>query len=319
MHVSLRTAMSTLWHLAFVLLGVSVLTFALLNVLPGDPAQTILGSGAPPEAVEQLSADLGLDEPVIQRFGSWLGDALQADLGQSARSERAVAPMIAERLPPTVELITLALVLAVALAIPTAVLSARRPGGLIDRVFGATAFAALSVPTFLVGVVLILVFAVRLGWLPATGYVGLDQPVEHIRAMILPALTLALGQFAIAQRVVRSEMIDTLGEPFVDAARARGVGESRVLRHHVLRNSLVGIVTLLGLQVGALIGGTVIVENLFGIPGVGRLLIDSIQARDVNVVQGIVLVSATVYVVSGVLTDTAQRRLDPRSAESSPA
>jgi peptide/nickel transport system permease protein len=286
------------------LLIVSFLTFLLTSLLPGDPAVQILAA---------VRDDLRLDDPVPVRYLDWLGDAVTGDLGRSYRTQQPVAEAIAERLPVTIEVGALAVVIALAAAIPLGTWSAFRAGGVSDRVITGTTFGVLAVPAFMMAIMLILVFAVTLQWLPATGWVRLtDDPLGNLRTAILPALSLALGELAVYTRLLRADMITTLQQDSITMARAKGIPTSRILFRHALRPSSFSLMTVVGLQVGAILGGAVIVETLFALPGIGRLLVDSISQRDLVMVQGVTLVIATSFVVINVVVDILYTLLDPR-------
>jgi peptide/nickel transport system permease protein len=297
------------------LLIVSFLTFLLTSLLPGDPAVQILGAegASDPGALAAVREDLRLDDPVPVRYLDWLGDAVTGDLGRSYRTQQPVAEAIAERLPVTIEVGALAVVIALAAAIPLGTWSAFRAGGVSDRVITGTTFGVLAVPAFMMAIMLILVFAVTLQWLPATGWVRLtDDPLGNLRTAILPALSLALGELAVYTRLLRADMITTLQQDSITMARAKGIPTSRILFRHALRPSSFSLMTVVGLQVGAILGGAVIVETLFALPGIGRLLVDSISQRDLVMVQGVTLVIATSFVVINFVVDILYTLLDPR-------
>lgn len=297
------------------LLIVSFLTFLLTSLLPGDPAVQILGAegASDPQALAAVREDLRLDDPIPVRYLDWLGDAVTGDLGRSYRTQQPVAEAITERLPVTIEVGVLAVVIALAAAIPLGTWSAFRAGGVSDRVITGTTFGALAVPAFMMAIMLILVFAVTLHWLPATGWVRLtDDPIGNLRTAILPALSLAVGELAVYTRLLRADMITTLQQDSITMARAKGIPTRRILFRHALRPSSFSLMTVVGLQVGAILGGAVIVETLFALPGIGRLLVDSISQRDLIMVQGVTLVIATSFVVINFVVDILYTLLDPR-------
>jgi peptide/nickel transport system permease protein len=297
------------------LLVVSMLTFLLTSLLPGDPAVQILGpDGADdPAAVAAVREDLHLDDGIVTRYGSWLADTATGDLGRSYRTHQEVRDAIAERLPVTLEIGGLAILMALAAAIPLGTWSAFRSGGVADRVITTGTFGLLSLPAFMVAILLILVFAVNLGWLPATGWVKFtDDPVENLRHALLPALSLAVGEMAVYTRLLRADMITTLQQDSITMARAKGIPTRRILFRHALRPSSFSLMTIVGLQVATVIGGAVIVETLFALPGVGRLLVDSILQRDLMMVQGCALVIAVAFVVVNFIVDLLYVLLDPR-------
>lgn len=304
------------------LLIVSFLTFLLTSLLPGDPAVQILGAegASDPGALAAVREDLRLDDPVPVRYLDWLGDAVTGDLGRSYRTQQPVAEAIAERLPVTIEVGALAVVIALAAAIPLGTWSAFRAGGVSDRVITGTTFGVLAVPAFMMAIMLILVFAVTLQWLPATGWVRLtDDPLGNLRTAILPALSLALGELAVYTRLLRADMITTLQQDSITMARAKGIPTSRILFRHALRPSSFSLMTVVGLQVATIIGGAVIVETLFALPGIGRLLVDSIVQRDLVMVQGVALVIAISFVVINFIVDLLYTLLDPRIRHGSAA
>ncbi|HEX6425939.1 MAG TPA: ABC transporter permease [Acidimicrobiales bacterium] len=301
--------------MAATLLVVSFLTFLLTSLLPGDPALEILGAegASDPEAVAVVREELRLDDPLLARYAGWLGDVVTGDLGRSYRTGQPVAEAIGERLPVTIEVGTLAVVLALALAIPLGTFSAFRAGGLADRVITGSSFGLLAVPNFMLAILLIWLLAVTLGWLPATGWVRLtDDPLQNLRTAIMPALALAVGEMAVYTRLLRADMITTLQQDSITMARAKGMPTSRILFCHALRPSSFSLMTVVGLQVGAIIGGSVVIEELFALPGVGRLLVSSISQRDLIMVQGVTLVIAVSFVVVNFVVDLLYTLLDPR-------
>jgi peptide/nickel transport system permease protein len=302
-----------LLHLGAVLLGVTVLAFALVELLPGDAAEALLGERATAADLAGARAELRLDDPLLVRYLRWLGGVASGDLGRSYHTGEPVLALLGQRLPVSVELVLYAQILALALAVPAAVLSAHRAGGWGDRLTGLCAFAAMSVPAYVYALLLILVFALELRWLPAAGYAPWQAgALEHLRSLALPALSLALVEAPLYLRVLRRDLIDVLGSDFVRAARARGLPARRVLAVHALKPAGFTLITLLGLSTGNLVGGAVIIETAFAVPGMGRTLADAVYARDVMVIQGAVLVIAAIYVLVHVLVELAYRRLDPR-------
>ncbi|MDJ0896638.1 MAG: ABC transporter permease [Alphaproteobacteria bacterium] len=299
--------------LAATLLAASLVVFIVLMVLPGDPAQVILGVGAQEDTLRAVRAELGLDRPLAERYVRWLGAALTGDLGQSYNYSEPVTGLIAERLAVTVPLALLAIVLSSALALPLGVLAAahhNRPGD-----YGVMAFAQLgvAVPNFWTGILLILLFAVVLGWLPAGGFPGWDQGLAAgLGALILPAISLALPQAAILARVARSAMLDVLAEDYMRTARAKGLPRTAAIVGHALRNAMIPVATIMGLQFGFLLAGTVIVEQVFTLPGLGRLAFQAIEARDLVLVQGIVVMLVAMVVTVNFLVDLLYGLLDPR-------
>jgi peptide/nickel transport system permease protein len=302
-----------LLYLVPVLVAVSLLTFLIASLLPGDLAYVILGDQATPEKVAALRHDMGLDEPIWWRYASWLGHVLQGDFGRSFRTGQTVWQAVSERLPVSLELMLLAELGALAIGIPLAIACAVRSGSAFDRFMTGSAFGMLSVPAFLSAILLIYLFAVELRWLPATGYVPFEEnPVGNLRSFLLPALTLALGEWPVLMRVLRSDMIATLQEDYIAMARAKGLKPSRILLVHALKPSSLTLVTVTGINIGRLIGGTVIVESIFALPGIGRLLLGAIFTRDLIILQGVVLFVALGYVLMNFIVDMLYAVLDPR-------
>lgn len=300
-------------RLCVVLLLVTVLTFLLVNILPGDIAYDIVGQDPSEGEIEAIREELGLNKPVLQRYGIWLAGIFQGDWGASYRTGEPVLEAILSRFPVSFQLMLMAQVFAMMLAVPLGVLSAYRANRTADRVVGVLAFGSVSVPAFSVAILLILLFSLYLGWLPATGYVPITQDFwGNMAAMVLPALSFALAEWTILMRTLRAEMIGVLQEDYIAMARAKGMGDLRILFAHALRPSSFALITLLGLQVGNLIGGSIIIESIFGIPGVGRLLINAIYARDFIMIQGCVTFIAVAYVLVNFTVDLSYSFLDPR-------
>src|SRR5213595_1565404 len=300
-------------YLVPVLIAVSLLTFLIASLLPGDLATTILADQATPENVAALRHDMGLDQPIWWRYASWLGHVLQGDFGRSFRTGQTVLQAVTERLPVSLELMLLAQIIGLVIGVPVAIACAVRSGGAFDRFMTGSAFAMLSVPTFLSAILLIYLFAVELRWLPATGYVPFgEDPVGNLRSFLLPALTLALGEWPVLMRVLRSDMIATLQEDYIMMARAKGLKPSRILLVHALKPSSLTLVTLTGINIGRLIGGAVIIESIFALPGIGRLLVGAIYARDFVILQGVVLFVAAGFVLVNFTVDLLYAVLDPR-------
>jgi peptide/nickel transport system permease protein len=302
-----------LLYLVPVLVAVSLLTFLIASLLPGDLAYVILGDQATPEKVAALRHDMGLDQPIWWRYISWLGHVIEGDFGRSFRTGQTVLQAVAERLPVSFELMLLAELGALVIGIPLAIACAVRSGSAFDRFMTGSAFGMLSVPAFLSAILLIYLFAVELRWLPATGYVPFaEDPVGNLRCFVLPALTLALGEWPVLMRVLRSDMITTLQEDYIAMARAKGLKPSRILLVHALKPSSLTLVTVTGINIGRLIGGTVIVESIFALPGIGRLLLGAIYTRDLIILQGVVLFVAFGYVLMNFIVDLLYAVLDPR-------
>jgi len=288
-----------------IVLGVALLTSLLIHLVPGDPVELMLGESATAGDRAALRASLGLDRPLHQQLLGQLGRLARLDLGDSLYSRRPVSAVVAERLPATVELAVAALAVAAAVALPLGILAARHRGGLADSAAMGVALLGLSIPSFWLGPLLILLFSVVLGWTPVSGREGLAS-------LVLPALTLGTGMAAVLARMLRSSLLETLSEDYVRTARAKGLSPAAVLRRHALRNAALPVVTVFGMQAGALFAGAVITETVFAWPGVGSLLVDAIQRRDFPVVQGCVLLISTTYVVVNAGTDLAYAWLDPR-------
>lgn len=309
-----RMVLRRVVELVPVLVGLTFITFAVLNLLPGNVTLAILGNQATPESEKVLSQQLGLDHPFIVRYWDWVRDLLHGDLGRSLMTHESVTSQLAQRAPVSAELVLLAVLIALLLAVPLAVLAARRTGGLVDRASSLLAMVGLSVPGFVIGLALILLVAVKVKLFPATGYTSLSGGLfANLRTMFLPALSLSFVLFATYSRVLRADMAEQLaGAEYVTAARARGIGAWTMLVRHVLRNSLFGLITVVGLNLGTLFGATVIIETVFALPGLGSLLINSITSKDSPVVQGVVMTMAVAVVVANLLTDVLYAVLDPR-------
>jgi ABC-type dipeptide/oligopeptide/nickel transport system permease component len=288
-----------------VLLGVATLVFSLIHLVPGDPAQAMLGEGAAPQDVEELRKSLGLDQPLLTQYVSFLRHALTGDLGVSFRTGQPVTTMILERVPATAELAIAAMFVAIVIAIPLGVVAAVRRGTPVDYAAMTFALAGVSIPNFWLGPLLAIVFAVELGWLPVSGRGSLAH-------LVLPAFSLGLALAAILARMTRASLLDELNELYVRAARARGVSRAASIGSHALRNSMVPLLTIIALQFGAVLTGAVITETIFAWPGIGRLLIQSIGFRDYPMVQGCILLIAVTYVTVNLVTDLMYGVLDPR-------
>jgi ABC-type dipeptide/oligopeptide/nickel transport system permease component len=288
-----------------VLLGVATLVFSLIHLVPGDPVQSMLGEAASPQEVADLRARLGLDRPLYAQYGTFLAGLTHGDLGTSLRTNQPVAATIRERIPATFELAFAAMAVAVAVAIPLGIVAAVHAGGPVDMAATTLALVGISIPNFWLGPLMAIIFSVVLGWLPVSGRDGAAY-------LVLPAVTLGAPLAAVLARMTRASMVEELRELYVLAARARGVSPFRAVVRHAFRNSLIPVVTVLGLQFGAVLTGAVITETIFAWPGVGRLLIQSISFRDYPVVQGCILLIAITYVAMNVLTDLVYGLLDPR-------
>jgi ABC-type dipeptide/oligopeptide/nickel transport system permease component len=288
-----------------VLFVISVAAFALMHIAPGDPVAFVLGRNAPQEAYERTRRDLGLDKPLPVQYWRFLTSTARGDMGESLIYRAPTSKLVAERLPRTLLLSVLALLLCYLIAIPIGVLAAVKRGSAIDLGVMAGATLGISVPSFWLGLILIVVFAVKLRWLPASGHEGL-------RALVLPVVTLAIGEAAVIARLIRSSMIESLAGDYVRTARAKGLRDIRVVFIHALRNAMLPTISVLGLQLGFLLVSTVVVENVFGWPGVGRLLVESIGRRDYPVVQGTLLVLGATIVVGNLIADVLYRVANPQ-------
>ncbi len=296
-----------------VLLAVSLLTFLIASLLPGDLALVILGDQATPENVAALRRDMGLDQPLWWRYLSWLGQVMQGDLGRSFRTGQTVLQAVAERIPVSLQLMLMAEFIGLLIGVPLAIACAARAGGAFDRFMTGGAFAMLSMPSFLTAILLIYLFAVELRWLPATGYVPFTEaPLANLRFFVLPALTLALAEWPGIMRVLRSDMIATLQEDYIALAKAKGLKPARILFVHALKPSSLTLVTVTGINIGRLLGGTLIVESIFALPGIGRLLVGAIYTRDLVILQGVVLLVACGFVIVNFIVDMLYAVLDPR-------
>jgi peptide/nickel transport system permease protein len=293
-----------------VLIGITLLSFLLIHFVPGDPAKIILGAHATPQAVATLNHQLGLDQPLLQQYWDFLSGAVTLDFGDSIKQNTAIGPIIGERLPVTFFLLLYSVVISILIAVPLAIASALKRNRATDHLIRLFSTVTFAMPSFLLGLLLILFFSLKLGWLPTAGY-G-DTFVDHIRSLTLPAITVGLYLAPILLRTLRVGIIETLGTEFVEAARARGLSERRILYKHVLRNSLVSTVTVLGLNIGFLLSGLVIIENVFALPGLGSELVESIFAHDYPEIQALTLVFGVAVVFINLMTDLAYAKLDPR-------
>jgi peptide/nickel transport system permease protein len=290
---------------AFVIFGVACVTFLVLRLVPGDPARLMVPPGTSEKVVDSLRRELGTDQPLIVQFGRFLGGLLRGDLGESFRQGRPVLELVLEALPATLALATTTMLTAVLVAVPLGIVAAYRSGGILDRAILIFSLAGQSVPNFWLGVMLVLVFAIRLQWFPAIGMAGPGS-------IVLPTLTLALILVAILVRTVRQSMLEALNEDYVRTARAKGMPETKVVLVHALKNAAIPLVTILGLQVGFVLGGAFVVELIFDWPGVGLLALEAIDTRDFPVVQGVVILVAAVFTFANLGVDIAYAYLNPR-------
>jgi len=309
-----KTIAFILLRLIATLLAVTFLTFLMVALLPGDPVDTILGTGPrPPGIEEQIREDLNLDDPFLVRYVSWLGGAVTGDLGDSYITDQPVADTISQRVPVTAQLAFMAIVIAVVVAIPIGVLGAYKQSKWQDTASSAGVQVALSIPNFIVGIFLIWLFAVKLNLLPASNWNRLSNGVvDNFKTSILPALALALGTMAVFSRLIRSDMIATLKEDYILSARAKGLSDRYILFRHALRPSSLSLMTIVGISFGALLGGTVVIETLFAIPGLGFSLINAINGRDILLIQGITVFIAVMFIIINTVVDLLYAVLDPR-------
>jgi peptide/nickel transport system permease protein len=299
----------------FVLLGVSVLVFAVTRLTPGDPARVMLGPRATEEQVAQLRTAYGLDQPLYVQYVTWLGRVVRGDLGESIQLHRPVLNEVAERFRGTLILAVAAMLISFVLGIVIGIASAARANTLLDRALMSLALLGISLPPFWVGLILIIIFTLLLRWLPATGMLsptGGGGPLDVLVHLVLPSISLAVVPLAVIARLTRANMLEVLGQLYVRTARAKGLPPLTVVVRHVFRNTLVGTITLLGLQAGWLLAGTVYIETVFAWPGLGSMLVNAILQRDYPLVQGGVLLVSTVYVLINLATDTLYLYLDPR-------
>lgn len=302
-----------LMRFLLVVLAVTALTFLMVNLLPGDVAYTIGGETASTEDIRAIQVELGLDRGLGGRYRVWLARLLRGDLGSSYLTGEPVLDLIRSRLPVTLELLVISQLLALALALPAGIVSAYRSGTPLDRLISTGGFATVSMPGFVMALLTIYLFSVKLRWLPATGYTPFAEGLgANLRSFVLPALSIALIEWVVLMRVLRSDMITTLQQNYILMARAKGLPPWKILLHHALKPSCFTLITVLGIQVGRLLGEAVIVETIFALPGMGRLLIDAIYARDFLVVQGCVLVITLGYVTINSVVDLLYALLDPR-------
>ncbi len=299
-----------LLHFVLVLLLASLLSFSLVELLPGDPAVAILGDQASPEQVQALREQLGLNQPLHRRYTQWLGRTLTGDLGRSHRTGEPVLKTLAQRLPVSVQLMLLAQLMALVMAVPLALLAAHRRHQWPDRLVSNLALLGLSIPTYVYAIGLISVFALGLGWLPASGY--RNEQYSTLQVLALPALALALAETPVYLRVLRHDLLATLGMAHTQTLRANGLSQHRLLFKYALRPSAFTLITLVALNAGNLIAGAIIIESIFALPGMGRLLIEALYTRDIMLIQGAVVVAAITFVVLNLLADILSERLDPR-------
>jgi peptide/nickel transport system permease protein len=292
---------------------ISLVVFAGVRMLPGDPARVLAGTEADEAGLEEVREKYGLNDSIVVQYFRWAGLAVRGDLGESIRTRQPVAATVAAKLPITIELACLSVLVAVAIALPAGVLAAVRRNSVWDLLASGASLCGLSVPNFWLGIMLILLVSVRLGWLPASGFVPLaEDPLGNLTRMLMPALVLGTGLAAVLMRQTRNSMIEVLGADYIRTARSKGLAQKAVVVRHALRNSLIPVVTILGLQMGALMSGAVVTEQIFVIPGFGRLIVEAVFTRDYPVVQGVVLITASAYVLINLLVDVSYSVLNPR-------
>jgi peptide/nickel transport system permease protein len=297
-----------------VLWGVTFLTFVVINHLPGNAAQQLLGINASKVEISQLSAKLGLDKPLLTRYWDWLHGLITGSLGHSLASGQSVTSILGSDLPVTFELIAYAFIISLGLAVPIALLAARRPNGIFDRLSMVISMAGLSIANYILALVLVYVFAVKLNWLPALGWTPPGKSFGgNIKTLTLPAVSIGVSLLCFYTRLLRADLVAQLrGQDYVTTARAKGVSEWRIIMRHALRNSVFGLITAVALNLGTLLGVTVIIEQIFGLPGIGHELLSAINSRDVPVVEGAVFVFGLMVVVANVVADLLYATLDPR-------
>jgi peptide/nickel transport system permease protein len=298
---------------AGVLIVVAIAVFLLLRLIPGDPAAVIAGDSATTDQIEQIRENLGLNRPLGVQFGIWAGNLLHGDLGESFFFKKTVAELIAQRLEPTIALALCTIIFAVIVAVPLGVVAAWRQGGWLDRALMGFSTLGFSIPVFVLGYLLIWLVSLKLGWLPVQGYRRLSTGFyPFIKHLILPSLTLSVVYIALIARLARAAVSQALNEDFVRTARSKGLGERRVLMRHALANAAVPIVTVIGIGLAMLIGGVVVTESVFSIPGLGRLTVDAVLARDFPTIQGVILLFSVAYVLINLLIDLSYPLFDPR-------
>ena len=299
--------------LLVILLAATALTFFITNVLPGDAAVAILGDSATPADIASLRTELGLDRNIVVRYVDWLSHALRGDLGKSYRTREHISTMIGDRLPVTLELILLTQLIALAFAVPAGILAAYRSRTKVDSALATVSIGLLSTPAFVKGILLIYLMSVLLGWFPASGFKSLSDGLgANLHSLALPAMTLALAEFPVYMRLLRADMISTLQQDYILVARAKGLSVREILLGHALRPSSLSLVTVVGINLGRLVGGAVVIETLFALPGIGQLLVNAVYQHDQFVIQGVVLVIATGFVLINLLVDLMYAVIDPR-------
>jgi peptide/nickel transport system permease protein len=292
---------------------ISLIVFTGVRLIPGDPARVMAGTDADAAGLEEIREKYGLKDPIVLQYLRWAGLALRGDLGESIRTREPVVKTVARKLPITIELAWLSVLIAVGIAIPAGVFSATRRNTIWDLLANGVSLCGLSIPSFWLGIMLILLLSVRLGWLPASGFVPLwEDPIGNVTRMIMPAFVLGTGLAAVLMRQTRNSMIEVLSADYIRTARSKGLTGRAVVFRHAIRNGLIPVVTILGLQMGALMSGAVVTEQIFVVPGFGRLIVEAVFTRDYPLVQGVVLITASAYVFINLLVDVSYSVLDPR-------
>jgi peptide/nickel transport system permease protein len=292
---------------------ISLIVFTGVRLIPGDPARVMAGTDADSAGLEEIREKYGLKDPIVLQYLRWIGLALRGDLGESIRTREPVVKTVARKLPITIELAWLSVLIAVGIAIPAGVFSATRRNTIWDLLANGVSLCGLSIPSFWLGIMLILLLSVRLGWLPASGFVPLSEdPIGNVMRMIMPAFVLGTGLAAVLMRQTRNSMIEVLSADYIRTARSKGLTGRAVVFRHAIRNGLIPVVTILGLQMGALMSGAVVTEQIFVVPGFGRLIVEAVFTRDYPLVQGVVLITASAYVFINLLVDVSYSVLDPR-------
>jgi peptide/nickel transport system permease protein len=300
-----RYFLTRLLHVIPVLIATTLLVFALLSLSPSDPAQLILGMGAKPEQLEMMREQLGLNDPLLVRYARYMGGAVTGDLGMSYSTNRPVAELIGARLPNTLILAFGSLLLVLIVAIPLGIALAVRQNSLFDNVMRVVTLLTAAMPSFWLGLMLIIFFSVRLGWLPSSG-------LESVKAAIMPLICLSVASWTVMSRLTRASMLDVISQDYIRTARAKGLKHGVIMRKHALRNALIPVVTSVGLLIGQVVGGAVVIEILFGINGIGKMMVDAVRQQDVPTIMGGVLISAVVIAIANLLTDLSYAVIDPR-------
>ncbi|OMF38320.1 peptide ABC transporter [Paenibacillus sp. FSL H8-0548] len=296
-----------------VVLIMSIVVFLIIYLIPGDPARVMLGDGADESTIQELRQQMGLDYPLVEQYGRWIGQALQGDLGRSFFLQQPVSTAISEHLAPTLSLALFAQIIAVLIAIPLGVRAAVNRGGIADKALNAYSLLGISVPGFLLSLFFVLVFAVRLKWLPVSGYVPIQEGFgSFLKYMFLPALSIGIVMSSLTARIVKASMLEVLHEGFVKTALSKGLSQNKIIYKHVLRNASIPILTVIGGSFGTLVAGAAVIETIFNIPGLGQMLVHAVERRDYAVIQGMVLFIAIVYVAVNLAVDLLYAVVDPR-------